>query len=168
MITEPMLMLLLGAVGVLGLALAWLAFSGALSAGARLAAVVLVVALAGVAYAAGERVLGNARPVGFEVMRPADEVQVLYAQAVRDQGIYLLVAAGAVPTYYRLPWDEETAKELRQALEESHEKQTPLMFRFEPSLEDRERKFYALPQQKLPDKPAPEKGFEYRNPEWGI
>lgn len=168
MMTEPSLLILWGAVAGFGLLLALVGLRSSRSVGMRAVVIGLVVALGVTTYGVGERVLGNARPVSFELLQPASEAQVLYAQAVRDEGIYLLIAGDPVPTYYRLPWDDETARELREALERSLEKQTPLMFRFEPSLDEREPKFYAMPQPSQPDKPAPEQGLEYRNPGWSI
>jgi len=167
MLDTSLLMLWLAVVS-LALALGLVALRSANGAAMRALVVGVVVVLAGVTYAAGERVLGNARPVAFEAVKPAEPVRVLYTQAIQGKGIYLLLANDQVPTYFRLPWDENTAKELRQALQKAEENQTPLMFRFEPSLDDRESMFYAMPQPKLPEKEPPERGLEYRDREWRI
>lgn len=168
MMFEPALLAQWSAVASLGLLLALIGLRAVHSATTRAVMVGLVAALGVTTYAIGERVLGNARPAAFEFLRAETEQRVLYAQAVREQGIYLLLADDPVPTYYRLPWDEKTARDLRQALEEAQKNQTPLMFRFEPSLDEREPKFYALPQPDQPEKPAPERSFEYSNPGWSI
>lgn len=165
---EPILLSLWVTVAGFGLVLAAVALRVARGRWMRLLVVALVVALAGSTYAVGERVLGHARPIGFEIVRPGEDARVLYAQAVQGKGIFLLVAAGDVPTYYRLPWDERTAKELRKATEAARDGQLALMFRFEPSLDDREPLFYAMPQPAPPEKEPPEPGLEYRDPIWSI
>jgi|GEM_PF-6167496 len=42
------------------------------------------------------------------------------------------------------------------------------MFQFEPSVEKREPRFYALPQPAPPVKQSPAPGLEYRSPEWRV
>lgn len=166
--SAPSLLMLWGAVAVLGLLLALVGLRTANGVGTRAAVVALLAVLGATTYGVGERVLGNARPVGFDFFRPSAEAHVLYAKSVPGEAIYLLLEGDPAPTYYRLPWDENTARELRQALDKALKNQTELMFRFEPSLDKREPKFYALPQPAPPPKQAPEQGFEYRSPGWSI
>ena len=152
-------------VACLGLGLGALAVWHARSGAARMAGVALAVALVGAAYAGGERVLGNARPVAFDIVGQDGDARVLYAQARRDQGIFLLLHADPAPLYYRLPWDEQRAQELRAALQDAERQQTGILFRREPSLDRNERMFYPEPQPAMPDKGA-EPPVEYRQPEW--
>lgn len=168
MTVEPALLMMLVAVAATGLALALIALRRSDGGGFRVVVLALLAALGISAYVGGERVLGNARPVALEVVRAAEEAQVLYAQAVRNKGIFLLLATSSTPVYYRLPWDEATATQLRKALEKAERNQAQLMFRFEPSLERREPKFYAMPQPALPEKDPPKPGIEYRSREWNI
>ncbi len=165
---DTTLLMMWGGVVALAFVLGLIALRTTESPGIRGTIVVIVVVLAGVTYTGGEQVLGNARPVAFEVVKPQDPQRVLYSQAIRDKGIFLLVATEETPTYFKLPWSEKTAEELRKAMEEAQRNQTPLMFRFERSLEDREPMFYAMPQPSLPDKQSPKPGFEYQDREWRI
>jgi hypothetical protein len=61
------------------------------------------------------------------------------------------------PRAYQLPWDRRTAEQLQAAARAAAEQQAALRMRlpFEPSLDDREPRFYALPQPALPPKDAP-------------
>lgn len=166
MTLDTSLLMLLVAVVVFGLGLALIALRRASSAGVRILVLALFAGLGTAAAVGGERILGNARPVGLDMVRGRDEARVVYAHAVRGVGIFLLVSPGEIPVYYRLPWQEGTAKQLRDALEEAERGQATLMFRFEPSLERREPRFYAMPPPPMPDKTPPEPGIEYRSREW--
>jgi hypothetical protein len=165
---EPSLLMVWAAVAALSLVLGLIALRATDSAGIRALVVAIVVVVSAVTYGGGERVLGNARPVSFEIVKPAEPSRVLYTQAVRGKGIYLLVATEKSPTYFKLPWSEKTAKELRKALEQAEQNQMPLMFRFERSLDDRKPMFYAMPQPALPEKQMPKPGLEYQDREWRI
>jgi hypothetical protein len=68
----------------------------------------------------------------------------------------------AEPRAHVLPWDRASALPLQQALREAERQGSGVQMRlpFEPSLDDLEPKFYALPQPALPPKdlvePEPE------------
>jgi hypothetical protein len=156
------------AVALVALALGLIALHGAAGRGLRAIVFGLLALLLGTSYVAGERVLGNARPVAFEMLPAEKEAQVLFARAIEEQGIYMLLSAEQAPVYYRLPWDEETANQLRGALEQAERDQTALMYRFAPSLDDHESPFYAMPQPAMPDKAPPEEGLDYRWPGWEV
>lgn len=165
---ETTLLIMWAGVVALAFVLGLIALRATDSAGIRATVVAIVVILGGVTYAGGERVLGNARPVAFEVVKPAEPARVLYSQAIEHRGIFLLIATEQTPTYFKLPWSEKTAEELRKAMEEAQRNQMPLMFRFERSMENREPMFYAMPQPSLPEKQPQKPGFEYQDREWRI
>lgn len=166
MMSDPALLALWScvALGTLGLGLVAVRAAGSLPL--RVGALAVVMALTTGAYAAGERVLGRARPVSFELMQATDEVRVLYAQAVPDEGIFLLVDTGAAPLYYRLPWSEEGEQQLRAALQAAQEAQTGVRARLDRNEDELEPMFYAEPPPALPAKSPDETATEYRDPAW--
>ena len=87
------------------------------------------------AYAAPASLLGRAKPVSLEWLGAhVQEASILSASYVEGEAIYLTLQWGQVPNLYRIPWDRN------------------------------EPRFYALPQPKMPDKPAPDGGIEYQRP----
>ena len=66
---------------------------------------------------------------------------------IYNQGIYLVIDKGVLPVYCSLPWNEETAAQLQEKIGEGGD------FRYEPSLETRERPFHSPPQPAMPEKP---------------
>ena len=74
----------------------------------------------------------------------------------RSEGIYLWLQLPDVPEprAYVLPWNRDLAEQLQTALREAEENRSGVQMRlpFEPSLDDRQPKFYALPQPALPPK----------------
>jgi hypothetical protein len=109
------------------------------------------------AYASLVELLSKPKPVDLEWWQnDAAEAEVLASRLVENEGIYLwlqLVDVGE-PRAYVLPWDRTSAEQLQQALREAEEQGSGVQMRlpFEPSLDDREPKFYALPQPALPPK----------------
>jgi hypothetical protein len=81
-----------------------------------------------------------------------------YAAMVEDEAIYLWLQLDGVkePRAYELPWDRRTAEQLQTAARAAAERQVALRMRlpFEQSLDDRDPRFYALPQPGLPPKDA--------------
>lgn len=141
----------------------------------RLAAKLLAICLAALcipaAYAATIDLLSRPKPVALEWwLQHAEEATVLGSQIHEGEGIHLwLQLDGALePRAYVLPWDRETAEQLQAALSEAHERGSELRMRmpFEQSLDNREPKFYAMPQPALPPKdfidPPP---MQYQRPE---
>jgi hypothetical protein len=129
---------------------------------AALAATVLFLPLA---YASLVELLSKPKPVDLEWwLNDAADAEVLAARQVENQGIYLWLQLPdiAEPRAYVLPWDRASAEQLQQALREAEQQGSGVQMRlpFEPSLDDREPKFYALPQPALPPKdllqPPPE------------
>jgi hypothetical protein len=120
-------------------------------------ALVLAFALMGTAYGAMLDLLSKPKPASFEwFLAKAPEATVLGSSMVEDKAIYvwLQLDGAEEPRAYRLPWDQHTAEQLQEAARAAAEQQTALRMRmpFEQSLDDREPRFYALPQPALPPK----------------
>lgn len=123
----------------------------------RVGALALATLFLPTAWAAMSDLMSRPKPVAFEWWRQAqDQATVLSSQLREGDGVYLwLQIDGAVePRAYRLPWDRRLAEELEKARAEAEKNGTPLVMRlpFERSYDNRERKFYAMPQPALPDK----------------
>lgn len=110
--------------------------------------------------------LGWAVPLVQGVTLSAGEHTILGAKMIVGEGIFLLMDRGMdAPRYVYIPWNEETAKKLQDALEEKGEEGTAGMKvkPFEWSWDQGPPLFYADPQPKmLPDKiePAPPPTYE--------
>lgn len=101
--------------------------------------------------------LSRPKPVQLEWwLDQADRATVIGSQMHEGSGLYLWlqVSGSHEPRAYQLPWDQKLAEELQAALEEAERNGTAVQMRlpFEPSLDRREPKFYALPQPALPPK----------------
>lgn len=123
----------------------------------KIGALSLAFALMGTAYGAMLDLLSRPKPAGFEwFLAKAGEATVLGSAAVEDEAIYVWLQLDGVgePRAYRLPWDKRAAEQLQEAARSAAEQQTALRMRmpFEKSLDDREPRFYALPQPALPPK----------------
>ena len=126
----------------------------------KVGAVVLACAFLPAAYAAMVDLLSKPKPASFEWwLDKAGEATVLGSSMVEDEAIYLWLQLDGVgePRAYALPWDQRTAEQLQAAAREAAEQQAAVRMRlpFEPTLDDREPRFYALPQPALPPKDAP-------------
>jgi hypothetical protein len=117
------------------------------------------------AYASLVQLLSKPKPVDLEWWQNgAAEAEVVASRLIEEEGIYLWLQLPEVtePRAYVLPWDRTSAEQLQQALRDAEQKGSGVQMRlpFEPSLDDREPKFYALPQPALPPKdlidPPPE------------
>lgn len=117
------------------------------------------------AYASLVGLLSKPKPVDLEWwLAEAAEAEVVASRMVENEGIYLWLQLVGIsePRAYVLPWDRASAEQLQQALREAEQNQSGVQMRlpFEPSLDNREPKFYALPQPALPPKdlvqPPPE------------
>lgn len=110
-----------------------------------------------VGYASLTELMSKPKPVALEWwLAKAPEATVLASTVREGKGIYLWLQLPDVeePRAYVLPWSREVAEQLQKALEEAEESQGAVGMRlpFEPSLDDREPRFYALPQPALPQK----------------
>ncbi len=123
-----------------------------------------------VAYAALADLLSKPKPVRLEwAHRHVPEATVLAATAKEGDGIYLWLQFDGVaePRSYVIPWDLRLAEQLQEAMREAEKNGNGLRLKlpFEPSLEDRGPKFYALPQPAFPPKDRDEDGpLFYKRP----
>ena len=131
----------------------------------KVAALATVVLFLPVAYASLIALLSKPKPVDLEWwLTDATEAEVVASRLIENKGIYLWLQLVGVaePRAYVLPWDRNSAEQLQKALREAEQNRSGVQMRlpFEPSLDDREPKFYALPQPALPPKdllqPPPE------------
>ncbi len=125
--------------------------------GVKAGAVVIAFALMGTGYAAMLDLLSKPKPTRLEWwLERAGEATVLGNSMVEDRAIYLWLQLDGVdePRAYELPWDRRTAEQLQAAARTATERQSTLRMRlpFEPSLDDRDLRFYALPQPAPPPK----------------
>ena len=109
------------------------------------------------AYASFASLLSKPKPVNLEWwMGEAEEATVLGSSIQEGEGIFLWLqlAEAAEPRAYVLPWDRDLAEQLQKAAAEAEEQDGQLQMRlpFEPSLDDMDPKFYAMPQPALPPK----------------
>lgn len=117
----------------------------------------LVLAFVPLGWLAFSELLSKPKPVALEWWAArADEATVLGSIMREGRGIYLWLQLAEFdePRAYVLPWSRELAEQLQKALREAEENDTQVRMRlpFEPSWDDREPKFYALPQPALPPK----------------
>jgi hypothetical protein len=124
----------------------------------RVGAVALATLFLPTAWAAMSDLMSRPKPIDFEWWHQAEgEATVLSSQLREGDGVYLwLQISGAVePRSYRLPWDRKLAEDLEKARAEAEKNGTPMKMRmpFERTYDKRDRKFYAMPQPALPDKP---------------
>jgi len=109
------------------------------------------------AYAGMGDLLGRPKPVALEWwLHQAEEATVLGSQMREGESLHLWLQleGEAEPRAYRLPWSQQMAQQLQQALEQAQRNGTEARMRlpFEPTLDGREPKFYAAPQPALPPK----------------
>jgi len=116
----------------------------------------VAVALIAVTYVAEARLLGHPRPSRLEF--EALDARVLSVHMVEKKAIHVwvLTEAGMDPLSLSLPWDEKTAREMREAQKKGDKRGTGLRMRLAGRLgatED-EPVFYSPP----PQAPPPKRG----------
>lgn len=131
--------------------------------GVKISAVITTALFLPLAYAATLTLLSKPKPVHLEWwLAQADEATVLGSSMREGDGIYLWLQMAELiePRAYVLPWSQELAQELQEALREAEENGGAVQMRlpFEPSLDNRDPKFYALPQPALPPKERLDEG----------
>jgi hypothetical protein len=109
------------------------------------------------AYAGFAQLLALPKPVALEWWQAnAEEATVLAASLREEEAIYVWLQLKDVPEprAYALPWHRDLAEQLQAAQREAEETQTQVQMRlpFEDSLDEREPKFYAMPQPQMPAK----------------
>ena len=110
-----------------------------------------------VAYFTMTDLLSRPKPADLEWLhRQMNQAQVLGTRMKEGEAIYVWLQMEGVrePRAYVLPWDKQLAKQMHGAKREAESKGQPLMMGkpFQPSLEQRDKKFYTAPQPKLPPK----------------
>jgi len=123
----------------------------------KLAALTTSLLFIPVGYASLTELMSKPKPVELEWwLARAQEATVLASTMQEGKGIYLWLQLPDVaePRAYMLPWSRQVAEQLQKALQEAEAGKGGVGMRlpFEPSLDDREPKFYALPQPALPPK----------------
>ncbi|MGF1476316.1 MAG: hypothetical protein ACFB6S_12200 [Geminicoccaceae bacterium] len=151
---------------VLAASLALIAIWSPKAFSVKLLAVTNAVMLLPVGYVGLAGLLSKPKPVALEwFMTEATEAEVVGSRLAEGKGIFLWLQLPELeePRAYVLPWDQETAEQLQQAMKEAEENNNGLRMRmpFEPSLDDREPRFYAMPQPALPPKDALDGGPEH-------
>jgi hypothetical protein len=115
------------------------------------------------AYGGFLHLLSRPKPVDLEWWHAsAPEATVLGSTMREGEGIYLWLQLTDVvePRAYVLPWSRDLAEQLQAAQREAERSESRIQMRspFEPSLDDREPKFYAMPQPTLPPKDLDREG----------
>ncbi|MFL5335695.1 MAG: hypothetical protein ACJ8H8_21565 [Geminicoccaceae bacterium] len=125
----------------------------------KVSAVVIAFALMATTYAAMLDLLSRPKPTSFEWWtRRAAEATVVGSSFDESRAIYVWLQLDGVPEprAYALPWDQRVAEQLQAAARTAAERQSAVRMRlpFETTLDDREPRFYALPQPAMPPKDA--------------
>ena len=112
--------------------------------------------LIAVVYGGSIELLSRPKPLRLELWQQADKAKVLGASMREGEAIYVWLQFPGVdePRAYILPWDMKMAQQLQNAMQEGQANGADVNMSkpFEAGLDDREPKFYATPQQALPDK----------------
>ena len=121
----------------------------------RTLSVGIFVLLIGVIYGGSIELLGRPKPLRLEWRGTAD-AQVLGAMPIENEAIYvwLVMPDSLEPRAYVLHWSVQAAQQLQEAMSQAEAEGTAVRMTlpFEPSLDDREPMFYALPQPAMPPK----------------
>ncbi len=153
------LIYLFGAAVLLASALAAIAIWAPRRLWMKSVAVAVTALLSASAYASYAELLSKPKPVNLEwAQRNAGEATVLAASLKENVAIYLwLQFEGAdSPRAYVLPWSQEAAEQLQQAMREAEEQGTGVQMEspFETDRQPTEMVFHAAPQPAVPQKPA--------------
>lgn len=104
--------------------LVWLAATTATEPSARRGVLALAVALVALFYIATADLLGRAKPTSIEIFRQRlEHAEVLAHHLLQDEAIFVWVVSdvGGDPVSYRLPWVEQTARDLHEASSKAEE-----------------------------------------------
>ncbi len=119
----------------------------------QMLALALFAVLLGTSGTAFEHLLSRPKPVGLELFGAPEPVLVLHHTFEEGRAIYVLLQRDT-PRLYSLPWSEETAQQLQDAVRAAEGQGTAVLMRFNRDAEIDEPQFYAIPQQQArPDKP---------------
>jgi hypothetical protein len=98
--------------------------------------------------------LGWPVPLIGGVTGPSGDYLILGSKLMPNEAIYILIDLGNAPRYYVLPWNQDVAKQIQDAIDNQSQMQVTIP-PYEMSWERRKPlSFHELPQPKvLPDKP---------------
>ncbi len=129
-------------------------------------ALALTALLSASAYASYADLLSKPKPVSLEwAQRHAGEATVLAATMRENEAIYIWLELEGVssPRAYALPWSQQAAEQLQQAMREAEENGTGVQMQapFQTDRQPTEMVFHAAPQPAMPQKqpaggPSPE------------
>jgi hypothetical protein len=122
----------------------------------RVASTGVFVILIAVVYGGSVELLSRPKPLRLELRQQADKAKVVAATMHEGEAIYVWLEfpGSEEPRAYALPWNMQMAQQLQSAMQEGQANGTDVNMSkpFEAGLDDREPKFYATPQQALPEK----------------
>jgi hypothetical protein len=123
----------------------------------KIGAIVLAVSLFGSGYVTTVELLGRPKPIDTEWFGAhLAEARVVAADMHEDVAIYLWLAVEGEesPRSYALPWSDQSAQQLNDAMQEAEEEGTDVQMRdpFDGAPDDEEPMFYAAPEVPLPPK----------------
>ncbi len=123
----------------------------------KVAALLCATAFLPIGYFSLNDILSRPKPVLLEtVHRDIEQVQVISSLMKEDEAIYLWLQIPEVdePRSYRLPWSDETAKELHKAMQEAEHDGTEVKMNkpFEKTIDNQQPVFYAAPPPPPPEK----------------
>jgi hypothetical protein len=123
----------------------------------RASAVALVAAISVSGYLTLTEMLSRPKPMSLAwAERAVAEAEVLGSTFIEGEAIFvwLRLPDNPEPRAYRLPWNQQQAQQLQDAMNEATEEGTGVRMRmpFQEGVETEEPLFYALPQPPTPDK----------------
>jgi len=133
---------------------------------AKIAAVAATALFIPTIYLSYADLLSRPKPASLEWWnRDASEATVVGSRLREGEAIYLWIelAGSDEPRAYKLPWQQELAKQLYGAQREAQANGTKVQMRspFKQQTENQEPLFYALPQAALPPKRAGQETGQY-------
>lgn len=152
--------LFFSALGALGAVLAFIAVWSPRKIWVKVTALVATTLFLPVAYGGLADLLSRPKPIGFEWSHlDVSEATVLGSRLEEGEAIYLWLGIDGIPEprSYVLPWNQEMAEQLHKAQQKAEVEGTGVQMQmpFEPSMDNRERRFYAQPQEPRPLKLTP-------------
>ncbi|MGH6932751.1 MAG: hypothetical protein ACREEE_10015 [Dongiaceae bacterium] len=135
----------------------------------RAISVGLFAALIAVVYGGGIELLSQPKPIRLE-WRHVPEAELVGATMVEGEAIYVWLRfdANPEPRAYALPWDVNAAQQLQEAMQEAEANGTGVRMKMPTgdSMDSGEARFWAKPQQPLPEKSHDANGpLIYQQPE---
>jgi hypothetical protein len=132
----------------------------------KAAAVATAMGFMAAVYLAFLHLLSMPKPIALEWWHAqAEQATVLGSSLREDDGIYLWLQIDGTrePRAYVLPWSRELAEQLQDARRKAEHDRSELQMRlpFERSFDNRDPKFYALPQPALPPKDRDRAGPQF-------